>query len=523
MMKKLILLNILFLIYIFQLQAQDVFWSEHVASIIYDNCSSCHHNGGIAPFNLMSYDDTAIHATEIHHVIDERSMPPWPADPNYQHFVGEAVLEQWEIDAIHNWIDHDMPFGNSNLEPEAPIFSPTGSLLEEIDITLQIEPYTLQFNYDEYRWFVIENPFDEPVYLSKLEVIPSLEQVVHHADLFYDLSGNSLAYDIADPLSGFNGSTGYPNNDYYMNAWQPGGNIASYPEGMGIMIPPNADFVFEIHYGPGGIGLSDTTKMNLQFVADPNTVRQIKTGWLLWDTAPVLLDGPLVIPANEIVTFHQQGPPLSQDMSLISICPHMHGLGKSYRVWYETPAGDSIPLIDIPHWDFHWQKYYTFQQIKKIPAGSVFKSEGVYDNTSDNHDNPNDPPITVYKGAGTNDEMFLCYFIYANYQPGDEDIVLDSTILTTSVFNPEVAKPYKLFPNPTSNQIHLQGEVSDLRQLQFRVRNILGQVVQRATRENSSKVWNETFDVDGYPHGVYFLEWWDGMQLRSESFVVAEE
>ena len=111
------------------------------------------------------------------------------------------------------------------------------------------------------------------------------------------------------------------------------------------------------------------------------------------------------------------------DQSLLSICPHMHLLGKSYKVWMETPAGDSIPLIDIPHWDFEWQFYYRFLSPVHVPAGTVFKTEGVYDNTVWNPLNPNDPPQEVTYGSLTTDEMFLVYFIWAAYQEGDEELV----------------------------------------------------------------------------------------------------
>ncbi len=151
--------------------------------------------------------------------------------------------------------------------------------------------------------------------------------------------------------------------------------------------------------------------MNLQFLKEEGNARGVNVGWLLGQSAPILVDGPLFIPANETVTFHQELGPIPEALFLVSICPHMHFLGKSYKVWYETAAGDSIPLIDIPHWDFHWLKYYTYPMVEVIPQGATIKSEGVYDNTSANHDNPNDPPIDVSVGPKTTDEMFLCYFI----------------------------------------------------------------------------------------------------------------
>lgn len=502
------------------LHAQSPDWSTDIAPIIYKNCSSCHHEGGIAPFNLMSYDETVMWGGDIYHAVDERSMPPWPADPNYRHFVGETYLEDWQIEAVQDWILNGFPYGNADLEPDPPVFLPNGSLLESIDFTVEIEPYTLQSNFDEYRWFVIENPFDEPIYISKLEVQVGLEQIVHHADLFYDLSGTSLAFDQADPLPGFNGNTGFPNNDYYINAWQPGANVAVYPPDWGIKVEPEADFVIEIHYGPGGQGQVDDTKMNLQLLTNPENVRPVRAAWLLHDSAPVLTDGPLVIPANEVVTFHQQSAPLPSDLSLISICPHMHFLGKSYKVWAETPTNEIIPLIDIPQWDFHWQKYYTFQHVQKIPAGSVLKSEGVYDNTEDNHDNPTSPPITVSRGLSTEDEMFLCYFIYANYESGDEDILMDSTLLITNTIEPisENNIDFNIYPNPVVDELFLEG-TSLNNQLNFRIIDVNARVVLEKREKSNDIFWNKKFEISHLKSGTYFLEWDDGINRYAKEFV----
>ena len=39
--------------------AQDVTFSEHIAPIIYANCSRCHRPGEVSPFSLLSYQDVA--------------------------------------------------------------------------------------------------------------------------------------------------------------------------------------------------------------------------------------------------------------------------------------------------------------------------------------------------------------------------------------------------------------------------------------------------------------------------------
>ena len=486
---------------------QNFNWAQDIAPIIYENCSSCHHDGGIAPFELMKFQDVYQNAHAIEHAVLEREMPPWPADPEYMHFANEDYLSQEEIDAIVWWINNGLPTGDMNLEPDPPVFLESGSLLDTIDFTVAIEPYTLQYNQDEYRWFVIENPFEEDFYISKIEVIPGLESIVHHADLFYDITGISMQYDNLDPLPGFNGNIGGPVNSHYINAWQPGARPAEYPEGWGVKVPPNADLVVEIHYGPGGIGLIDDTKMNLQFVRNTEEVRPVLANWLLYDSPPSLIDGPLFIPANEVVTFHQESYPLTTDLSIISICPHMHFLGKSYKVWYETPDGIEHPLIDIPNWDFHWQKYYTYQYVKKIPAGAVIKSEGVYDNTSNNHDNPFDPPQDCWRGGTTLDEMFLCYFIYAIYEEGDESILMDFSLFED--FDPSslTENELLLFPNPASNEIFLSGYIPSTENLNFRISDAQGKLVFNTSRTNTRSVWYERFDISNLETGYYIIDW----------------
>ena len=99
-------------------------------------------------------------------------------------------------------------------EPDPPVFPPGGSLLDTIDFQVAIPPYTLQYNTDEYRWFVIENPFPTTVYVNAIEVFAGLDSVVHHADISYDNTGQSLANDLLDPLPGFNGNTGTPTYSY---------------------------------------------------------------------------------------------------------------------------------------------------------------------------------------------------------------------------------------------------------------------------------------------------------------------
>ena len=60
--------------------------------------------------------------------------------------------------------------------------------------------------------------------------------------------------------------------------------------------------------------------------------------------------------------------------------------------------------------------------MKKIYAGSTIKSIAYYDNTSANLHNPNTPPQTICAGFNTTDEMFVIYYLFTDYLPGDENL-----------------------------------------------------------------------------------------------------
>ena len=75
-------------------------WSENVAPVLFEHCTTCHHEGGIGPSSFMTYDDAYNSQAGILGAITSGIMPPWPADPNYRHFVGENVLTVAEKQAI---------------------------------------------------------------------------------------------------------------------------------------------------------------------------------------------------------------------------------------------------------------------------------------------------------------------------------------------------------------------------------------------------------------------------------------
>src|SRR5688572_20290014 len=74
--------------------AEEVTYSENVASIIQQNCVVCHRPGGIGPMSLLTYEDARRYAQRIRAQVSAREMPPYAYDSD----VGiQDLQEDWRL------------------------------------------------------------------------------------------------------------------------------------------------------------------------------------------------------------------------------------------------------------------------------------------------------------------------------------------------------------------------------------------------------------------------------------------
>jgi hypothetical protein len=179
-------------------------------------------------------------------------------------------------------------------------------------------------------------------------------------------------------------------------------------------------------------------------------------------------------------------------------------------------------VIDIPEWDFHWQYFYTLPKIMKIPSGARFHAIAVYDNTSDNPENPNDPPITVYEGAYTKDEMLMTFMALADYVPGDENIIIDSSFyFPTEVSSIDELFEFSLFPNPANKTVIIASyafeEVDKCTITDVFGRNVL-QI--NHTVSESSNQFLQTINIAHLTPGIYIVELLSGNTKAAKKLIV---
>lgn len=484
-MRYILLLPLLSALYANDLRAQTPTFAEHIAPIIYTHCTTCHRDGEVGRFSLANYQEVAAWGTVIRQVTQVRYMPPWQPDPNYSHFLGQNYLTDTEIQQIADWVSGGMPRGNMAVEPTPPDF-PTGSQLGTPDLVLSFsEMLQHAAGGDDYRVVVLPTNLTQARDISAIEMRPGNGNIVHHALFSWDTTGQARLNDAATPEYGYTNFAGFgvTNADArQFPSYAPGQKARRYPAGMGQRLPAGADLLMQIHYAPTSVDAYDSSTVNLFFTPTPAT-RQVQQYVMLPNT---LTNGPFIIPADSVKTFHGQFT-VPFNASLINIGPHGHLICKSWEVFAIKPNGDTINLIKIPNWDFHWQGNYSFPNLIRLPIGTVIHAYGTYDNRSSNPNNPNTPPQDISWGEGTSDEMFYISFFFTLYQNGDENIVLpDDTLqlgppLVTAVsqFELPTNKFYPLYPNPTdgSRLTAAFTTTAAMSRLQFDVVDVLGRSI----------------------------------------------
>ena len=493
------------LVLVASVQGQGVTYHADVAPIIHENCTQCHRLGEIGPMPFTSFEEVSAYGEFIEYVTSTGYMPPWTPDPTYSHFVGERVLSAEEIETLSAWVDAGKPEGNPADNPGLPDF-PEDSQVGDPDLVMPMPaPYVHEGSMtDQYQVFVLPTGFETDMTIRSLEVMPGNHAIAHHAILGIDISGTAASLDAQDPDLGYEsfGDFGFDAYENFFGGWVPGTLPVVYPEGIGRVIPAGSDLLVQMHYGPSAVEESDQTEINVFFTEGP-VEREVTTGIM----GPWTLGEPFFIPANQVKVFHGEFP-ISSDISLINIVPHCHLIGASWEVFATSADGnDTIPLISIPDWDFNWQGFFTFPTLTKIPAGYTLEAIAVYDNTADNPFNPSSPPQNVFYGDNTEDEMFFVFLDYVEYQEGDEDISLETPLLTGIGALDPSGPLVKLQPNPNRGSVQLLVDPSLIGQ-PWEVLDLGGRIL----RSGAFRSANQQLDLAGLGDGVYLFRSTDGVE-----------
>jgi hypothetical protein len=187
----------------------------------------------------------------------------------------------------------------------------------------------------------------------------------------------------------------------WVAAYVPGQQATAFPEGAAIKIPAGSKFVFQQHYTPTGSVQQDLTKVGLMFGNDADITHEIYT--------IIAIDQEFEIPPgadNHVV--HARVRRLPRNAKLLSINPHMHLRGKSFRLFAQV-GDDRQILLDVPHYDFNWQHSYRLREPLALASIDGIEFTATFDNSAANPANP-DPSQHVTWGDQTWEEMAVAFF-----------------------------------------------------------------------------------------------------------------
>jgi hypothetical protein len=372
-------------------QFAKISYANEIAPLIEAKCIACHQEGGIAPFGFESYEKVKQFSGMIREAVRTDRMPPWDPDPHVGKFKDDKSLSGTQITTLINWIEAGAPRGEGedrlakvkHVAPEWPLGKP--------DLIVDIPKYTIPATgYVDYQYPTVANPLKEGKWLKAATAKVSQRQGVHHI------------------LSGVipEGATSRG-----MQAW--GGGVGGYtvgmestvaPNGIGSWVPAGGQFGYQMHYTPFGKEAVSAEQIGLYFYKDGEMPD------LVMRETP-LVDQFIEIPANdgahkEIAYFD-----FPKDAILHTAVVHAHYRGTYSKLELMTPDGKRETILNVPFYDFNWQRMYEFEKPIDIPAGSKVIATYVYDNSKRNPANPN-PNEKIVWGDQSFEEMFYTSLRY---------------------------------------------------------------------------------------------------------------
>jgi hypothetical protein len=402
-------------------------YHRDIRPLLRSRCQACHSEGAIAPFALESFAQAKTHALASLDAMEARRMPPWHASDAHRNYRYDPTLAPEQLSAFEAWITAGMPEGDP-AEP-GPSLPSVQQTLSRVDIELSMaEPYVLSKAGDDYRCFVLDWPAESTAYVTGFNAQPDQRSVVHHIGVFLVSPDNPLGeavfqkleeLEAQDPAPGYRcfggpaGDSELPIPAQQLGQWVPGQGGGDFPAGTGIEVLAGSKVVFQLHYNMAS-AMPTSDRSSLQFRVDKSVER--KAGFAPWLNAGWVFGGMPIAAGAPDVSYEHAGDPiaffeefvpgadLTAGFDIHGAMLHMHRLGKSAAVSLDRGDGAPELLLELPRYDFDWQRMYYFQDRLRFDAGQTLRVRCNYDNSKLNPA-VGEVPKEVNWGEGTGDEM----------------------------------------------------------------------------------------------------------------------
>lgn len=380
--------------------APSVSFHKDIEPILQDRCQQCHRPGEVGPMALMTYEQARPWAKAIKSAVIQRKMPPWPINPHFGKFSNGRSLTAEQIDLLAAWVDSGAPEGNPADAPR-PRTWVEGWNIPQPDAILEM-PTAFDMPASgrvEYQYIVIPTGFTEDKWIQMAEVRPSDRSITHHAQIFIREPGSKwlAGQKPGVPLGVANGSG---MGSEILTIYTPGMVPDVYKPGTAKLIPAGSDLVFQMHYTATGKPGHDRTRLGLVFAKEPPKER-------VFTMYGVNLR--IAIPPGDPSYKAEAIIPITHEMTMLTLFPHMHLRGKAFQYDLIYPNGETETLLKVDNWSLNWQLSYKLAQPIELKPGMKVKATAWWDNSPNNPANP-DPTKKVTWGEQSWEEMLVGFF-----------------------------------------------------------------------------------------------------------------
>jgi hypothetical protein len=115
------------------------------------------------------------------------------------------------------------------------------------------------------------------------------------------------------------------------------------PDGMSMPWKPGADFVLQLHLHPSGKPEVEQSTIGFHLTDQPPQRSMVNV---------VLIDKNIDIPPGEHSYRTRADLTVPIDVEAVGVFPHLHLIGRQFKLTAHPPQGDPFPMLLINDWDY---------------------------------------------------------------------------------------------------------------------------------------------------------------------------
>lgn len=366
-------------------------------------CNNCHNESGRAPFTFNSYNQLKRKSKTILDALEARVMPPWLVTSPSSNYCNDQSLPDSVRIKLTNWFNAGLPSELSKIEKNQ-LFEDSVELRypRSLIVTNNVE-HVLTTDSDTYVCSVYDPQLLADTFASGFSFESTSPDIIHHFTVFMDTIGylNSLP-------EFWNANDGIISLDSLVpiDGWTRGMNDIQLDSSLAYRVPKNAKFLVETHFnGYGNKGRSEKTNLVMFLSNKPKSYAE----WM------IVQNQEFSIPKQEIKTLSISHK-FDENTTLLGVFPHLHFLGRDVEVYTVSPEGKATPIVSISNWDYLLQGKFMLSAPLELKAGSSIVMTAVFDNTSNNPNQPNNPIRDVNWGRTGYNEMLVLMVYFSKQQ-----------------------------------------------------------------------------------------------------------